>query len=136
MNRYEVRTQDDEGLCGIVTDETPDACRNLTRGIVSVWDRRDPALGYAAVGYDPMAPGPLVLVVSDMEGREVHREEVREIGTVPPGVVTMTEVREHGRQPDEIPPLDVPAPADRGPDSPVAPKVPVRVTTAGPGRFA
>lgn len=134
MNTYEIRTQDGEGLCGIVTERAVQAKRNLSRGIVSLWATSDPAQGYAAVGYDPLAPGPLVLVVLDMEGNEVHREEVPEIGTPEPGTVTMDDLQDRTPQPG--PPLDVPASSDgRGPDAP-EPKAPGRRTTAGPSRFA
>jgi len=130
VTTYEIRTQDGEGICGIVTERAVQAKRNLSRGIVSLWATSDPAQGYAAVGYDPLAPGPLVLVVLDDQGREVHREEVPEIGTPDPSTVTLDDVRD--RSGDGGPPLDVPA-HEKGPDAPVAPG---RKTTTSPARLA
>jgi hypothetical protein len=130
MNTYEVRTQDGQGLCGIVTDGTVKAVRNLSRGLVSVWDEADVAMGYATVGVDPTLEGPLVLVVLDAEGREVHRAEVDEYGVVPPEVVTRDRA-----------PIDLPAPVEKGPDfdpgkPPVvgAPTLPPRPTPVRPNR--
>jgi hypothetical protein len=93
MNTYEVRTQDGEPLVGIVTEQAAKAVLDRSEGVLIVGEtdrigRFNPHGMRGSVGYDPLLPPP-VLVVLDMEGREVHRAEVPERGSSDPSEVLM-----------------------------------------------
>lgn len=95
MNTYEVRTQDGDGIVGIATDGTAKARLDRATGRLTVGETdkagRFKAAGLRGeVGYDPLAVPP-VLVVLDEQGREVHREEVPEVGHPDPSEVVMPE---------------------------------------------
>jgi hypothetical protein len=96
MNRYEIRNQDDQGLCGIVTDRRVKAQHD--RAHARVWvaeaDKAGRRLAHgleASVGYDPLADPSLVLVVLTMDGAEVSREAILEVGEPDPSTVVMPE---------------------------------------------
>lgn len=95
MNTYEVRTQDGDGIVGIATDGTAKARLDRGTGTLTVGEtdkagRFKPKGLRGEVGYDPLAVPP-VLVVLDERGREVHREEVPEVGRPHPSEVVMPE---------------------------------------------
>lgn len=94
VNRWEIRNQDDQGLCGIVTDRGVKAQHDRAHGVtwVAEADSAGRRLAHgleARVGYDPLADPSLVLVCMTMDGAEVSREAILEVGEPDPSTVVM-----------------------------------------------
>lgn len=93
MTRFDVHAQNGYALLGMVTDGTALAVLDRTTGTLTIGETDEdgqflPDGMQGMIGYDPLAPVP-VLVVSADDGTEIHRAEVVEVGESDPSTVVM-----------------------------------------------